>query len=247
MTGLEYVDPMRRYCERRYGGSKRLELERAAVDPSDGWLTLEVPVLVEELDIAPRDVHERPDELIAQARAGFRAFVDEHDLGGPSEYAQLPVHLTGLSRLRDRDIKFRSVRDNLNTATILRSVEASEITAETRISSLTYRCPAGHETTLAQPLFREWRMSRCGADGCTAPVVAVDSRTVLRRVLAFSIDTDGVSVGCVAAGKPAADPGSRRGLSDATRLSVTGIPRAIPRNEGGFDPAMEVLHAEPVG
>lgn len=247
MTVSDYTETMHLYWERRYG-SRQPELERAAADPSAGWLTAELPILVEEMDVRPEYVREQPDAFLEQAREGFRSFVAERDLDSRAGYEQLPVHLTGMSQLRGVPCEFGSIRDDANTVTVLRNAAVSgEFAVETRVSSLTYRCPAGHEMTLSQPLFRRWTANRCGEAGCTRTVVPVDAATRARRVVEFTVDPGGTPLECAGVGKLAEDPAVRESLAGTRRLSVTGIPRLVARSDGTVTPAMELLHAEPVG
>lgn len=251
MTFLDYTESIHRYWGRRYEGSRRLELERAAANPVTGWLSVDVPVLVDDGGVTPEDLRKHPDEFLDQARAGFRSFVDERELDSPTSsrgvYDRLPIHLTGASQVRELASGFDNPVESTNELAVLRSVTVtSDVSVEPSVQSLTYRCPAGHETTLTQPLFRQWMTRQCGENGCAAPVVTDDSKTRVGRVLEFDIELGGTTIECVGAGRMAEDSAVRNGLISASDIFVTGIPRFIVQSDGTHRQGMEVLHAEPV-
>lgn len=250
MTAPDEVDGWRRYWDRLFESGRRGELEDAAGGAPGGWLTADVPVLVEEMEFDPDAIVEGPDGLLSAARTGFERFVRTGPLDGPDDetsFGHLTIHLAGLERALGRTVDFADPVAVANTLRVVRTARVADgLVVETEPAALTYRCPAGHETTIEQPLHRRFTVDTCGRPRCTNAVVPVDRRTRPRRVARFTVDgPDGDPLPCLATGKYAADTTARRAVGDADRLHLTGVPRLVVTPDGAVDVRFEVTHAEP--
>lgn len=264
----DYADDWRRYWETAAADGRRLQLENAAGDPVGRYLTADAPGLVDDdVGIDPVHLRDHPDAVLADARAGFSAFVAESDLvetgpgrsqdrarrdpagrDGPGDdvgYELLPVHVTALGRVEGLDCTYRDPVADANRLTTMRNVALTEApTRRDEAAVRTYRCPAGHETTVRQPLLRTWALTTCGDPDCANEVVLEDARTRARSVARFAVDAAGDRLPCVVTGRGATEESLAR-YADAARLHLTGIPRLVTDDSGGLDPTFEVLAVEP--
>jgi len=250
MTAPDYTADWREYWERRHDSGRRMELERAARDPVGRWVTADVRELDdEEVGIDPATLYDHPDEVLAAARDGFEAFVDAADLGVPEvpSYDLLPVHVVGVGGATGLD---RSLVDPVEDANAVTVIETGRVLSgprrEPRPAVVTYRCPAGHETTVEASPYRQWAIETCGRPECTNAVRPVDTATKVRRVAEFDVDLDGRELSCVLTGRYAAAGDVYDRIAGADRLSLTGIARLVVSGSTGIDPVYELLHAEPV-
>lgn len=249
MTVPDYTTNWRRYWETVADGSARGQIAAAATDPVGGWVTADAGILVnDDVDIDPEQLRNHPDAVLRDAREGFEAFVDAREFASETadDYELLAIHVTGLGRVPGVDFSFDDPVDVANTLTQLSNVRLREEPGrDVKVVSRTYRCPAGHETTLHQSLHRDWTIETCGETGCSNEVTLLDSRTRLRRVVEFTVERGDSGLPCVATGRYA-DPAATDRLADATRLLLTGIPRFVTRSDGTVELIYEVLHAEPM-
>lgn len=252
MAPPNYTDNWQRYWARSYESGRRAQLAYAAAAPLDGWLTADVPTLVEdEVGIDPEHLREFPDTLLEHGREGFRKFALARDaVDGTDDreaYGLVPIHLAGASQVRGLDFEFDNPVTETNTVRVFRNASVSdEPTRQLRPSVVTFRCPLGHETRLRQPLFRRWTVDTCGEPDCSNEVTLVDSRTRVRRTARFSVTHDGTTYPCVATGRYAGDTADAADLTGSARLELTGIPRLLVDPDGDVRQTIEVLHAEPV-
>jgi hypothetical protein len=236
------------YWESVLEGGRRLQVERAAADPVGRWLVAEAPVLVgDEFDIDPAALRDRPDEAIEAARDGFEALLTDGNLSRHDDdrygYELLPIHLTAVGRIGP-DFSFADPVGNANTLTTIdRATVVDGPTRQYEPAVLTWRCPRGHETSLRQPLLRNWSVETCPQDGCSADVVPDDARTRVRRVARFTVETGAGALPCVATGRYAADVEYDR-LANARSLHLTGLSRLLADGAGSIEPTYEVLAAE---
>lgn len=243
------ADPWQRYWAQVHESGWRLQVERAAADPIGGWLVADATALVEEdVGIEPRTLHEEPDHLLAAAREGFDAYVDEADLSGPADrswYEVLPVHVTTVGRIDAVDFSMEDPLADANTLTTIDSAGVvEEPTVRQEAVAVTYRCPVGHEQSILQPLLRSWTVDTCLEAGCANDVVPDDAETRARPVVRFAVETLAGRLPCVATGQyGSADRFDQ--LASARALHLTGISRLLIDDEGEVAPTYEVLAAEP--
>jgi hypothetical protein len=247
-TNATDPDVWREYWASVADSGRRRQVDLAAADPLGKWLVAEAPVLVDEYDIDPGELHADPDAAFAAAREGFEALVAARDLPGHDDdrygYESLPVHLTAVGRVDSGEF---ALRDPVADANALVTLDGTNVVGEpTRrheAAVLTYRCPRGHETTVRQPLLRTWTVETCGEADCRQDAVPDDARTRPRWVARFSIDGPGGALPCVATGRYAADEFDR--LAGATRVHLTGVVRLLVDANGELEPTCEVVAAEP--
>lgn len=227
------------YDERRQAG----RIETCANSPLKGWLTLDVGRALESaIGLTMADVRQRPDDVLSAAREGFEQFVaDEPECPSPADsgYASLAVHLIGLPASGRVD----SLDDPVGAAGRLRSIPRVSIESPTvhhQALQTTYRCPAGHETTLDQPLYRYRSIDRCGAEECHNDVFVDDGRTRSRPVVEFSTQHRDSPLRCLGVGRLAAE--LDRVTADPVRL--VGIPRRETRDDGSVEAVFEVVTVE---
>lgn len=250
MTDTNDTDRWKRYWDEQYDTGARLQLETAARDPLGHWLVADLRTLAEsDVDVDLDDVRRRPDHHVARAREGFKQFVEDAEIDDAADdgYEFLPVHLAGAASAgRGRDRR-ATLDDPTAAANVLTSATNLPVTdrpkLRTRTVELTYRCPAGHETSLRQPLYRERRLDRCGESDCTNDVFVDDRRTRVRRTVEFTVDHDSGPLRCVATGRYANDGADR--IAGAKRLHLTGVLRLVAADDGDVEPIYEVLHAGP--
>jgi len=249
MTEIDYEDHWYRYWESTYE-STPLRIERAARDPLGQWIPVNLADLVgDDVDMDPAVVRDHPDEVFDGARAAFGAFVEDEDLdrpvGGDVGYDHLPIHLKGVANSTDPPFGLDSPYDDANTITHVTNARTTEAPRKrTKAALLTYRCPAGHETTLRQPLHRSFTLDTCGDPDCSNEVVLDDARTRARQVVDFTVEMGGGGLKCVATGMYADRTEDARRLIDADRLHLTGISRLVADSSGSVKPVYEVLDAE---
>ncbi|MDX1746662.1 MAG: hypothetical protein R3324_12045, partial [Halobacteriales archaeon] len=229
MSPPDYTDNWQRYWASSYDGGRRLQIQNAASDPRDGWLTADVPALVEEdVGIDPQHVRDFPDLLLEHGRDGFRDFVLDSGVADgtddPEGYDLLPIHLAGATRVRGIDFTFEDPVRAANSVRVFRNVEVTDApTRRVQPSVVTFRCPLGHETRLRQPLLRRWMVERCGELDCSNDVVPVDTDTRVRRVATFTVSCDGATYPCTAAGRYAGETTDATALAEATTLLLTAV------------------------
>ena len=224
------------------------QVDLAAADPLGRWLVAEAPVLVEEHDVDPRELHADPDAAFAAAREGFEALVAARDLPDHGDdrygYESLPVHLTALGRAGPGSFTLGDPFADANALTTLDGTKVvGEPTRRREAAVLTYRCPRGHETTVRQPLLRTWTVGSCGEGDCRQDVVPDDALTRPRAVARFTVDGPDGALPCVATGRYAVDEFDR--LAGADRVHLTGVVRLLADASGGLEPTFEVVAAEP--
>lgn len=225
----------------RQGGRMR----RAATDPAWTWLTLDVRrVLDANLGVDAESIVSQPDAVRRAARDGFEAFLtDAPDLADPTpDIEALPLNFDGLGSVaRSRDLTLGApVASAGALAAITTSDALDDLSVAPRATRLTVRCPAGHETTVSQPLVRHRSLDFCGDEECTNEAFVVDEETCPRPTLSFAIEHGGASVRCVAVGRCAHDPDRLR--SERVRLWV--VPRRHTSAEGTVSAVLEVVAAE---
>jgi len=227
---------------------RRRQVDLAAADPLGRWLVAEVPVLVEEHDVDPRELHADPDAAFAAARGGFESLVAARDLPGHDDdrygYESLPVHLTALGRVDSGSFTLGDPVADANALTTLDGTKVvGEPTRRREAAVLTYRCPRGHETTVRHPLLRTWTVETCGESDCRQDVVPDDARTRPRTVARFTVDGPDGALPCVATGRYAVDEFDR--LASAGRIHLTGVVRLLAGPDAELEPTFEVVAAEP--
>lgn len=195
-------------------------------------------------------VRDRPDAVFEAARDAFASFVEDRDLDRPATddygYEVLPVHLEGVRRSTDPPFDLQDPVDDANTVAHVTNARVTEPPRpRTRAAVLTYRCPAGHETTLRQSVHRSWTIDTCGDPDCSNEVTLDDTRTRRRRVATFTVKTPTGKLKCVATGKYAGRTDDARLLGEADALHLTGVPRLIANDDGVVKPVFEVLEADP--
>jgi len=228
---------------------RRRQVDLAAADPLGRWLVAEAPVLVEDHDIDPQDLHVDPDAAFAAAREGFEALVADRDLPDHGDdrygYESLPVHLTAVGRVDSGTFALRDPVADANTlVTLDGATVVGDASRRQEAAVLTYRCPRGHETPVCQPLLRTWSVETCGEADCDRDVVPDDARTRPRTVARFTVDGPDGALPCVAVGRYAVDEFDR--LAAADRIHLTGVVRLLVDANGELEPTCEVVAAEPV-
>lgn len=244
-------DLWRRYWANLHDGSRRLQIEHAAGAPLSRWLVADAATLVEdeEYGLDPAHLERQPDTVLAAARDGFAAFVEEGDLDPVPDdrygYEVVPIHLTTVRRLgRIEPDTVDPVEDGNRLVLLSNATVVEEPQRSVRAAVVTYRCPRGHETPIRQPLLRHCRIETCGESDCEMPVVPDDSRTKAQRVCRFTVETDTARPPCVATGQYAGATEAFERLDGTRTLELTGILRPVTDDEGAIDPVLEVLHAE---
>ncbi len=245
-TTESVTETCRAYWEERAESGSQFELERAARQPYTHWLVADARDLVDE-GIEPGQFRTDPDWFFDALRNGFEGFVEEAEIDGthPAGFDQLVIHLIGVSSV-DR-LKQFGLDDPLTDANTLTTVQTAPITEpparSVQPASLTYRCPAGHETTVRSPLYADRLLSRCGEPACTNAVFLDDHETRVRSMLRFSVTVDGTELPCVVGGRYAGEGADHAFNSD--RVYLTGIPRIRVDSTGAVEPIYEVTQVGP--
>ncbi|GAB3023348.1 hypothetical protein [Natronobiforma cellulositropha] len=253
MTPVDDTDSWIEYWEAKHDSGARMEVETAARNPRGHWLVVDVPVVLdEEFDISRETLHRHPDAALEQARTGFERFVENAEIerAASDGFDDLAIHLVGAAQVnRDRALTLEDFPSGANTLSILPSAAVtSEPTRRLQAASVTYRCPAGHETAITRPPYRIGAnaptLERCGNPDCSNEVYVDDTQTVTRWLRTFDVEYGGVDLPCVATGRYATtDPGR---MASASRLELTGVLRLLADDDGGVEPVYEVLYASPL-
>lgn len=253
MSIFDSVNVWQRYWADLHDGSRRLQLEHAARAPLGHWLVADAATLVEddEYGLDPTALEAEPDAVLAAARDGFAAFVEESGLERLSDsrygYDVVPIHLTTVLRLASIDPGGVDPVADVNTLALLpRASVVERPTVSVRAVVVTYQCPRDHETSVRQPLLGHWAVETCGEAGCDLPVVPDHTRTRTRRVCRFTVEADDARFQCVATGRYAEPTGEAERLAGAGVLALTGVLRPVIGDEEAVEPTLEVLHAETV-
>jgi len=224
------------------------QLDAAARDPFGRWLVADIGVLTDEdVDIDLGTIRQQPDQLVADAREAFETLVTTEEIEGASSdgYDQLPIHLVGLPP-QVRDESFRLI-DPVADPNVLTSIPSAGIegtpTVVPQAAVAVYTCPAGHETTVRQPVYTDEPLSTCGEPQCTNEVHADATGTRVRKTVRFEVLVDGFLLPCVAAGMYA---DSRAELiTEGDRVRMLGIVRPCVTPTLAVEPRFEVLSVGP--
>lgn len=240
----DVIDRWQAYWERQSDTGARLQLERAARQPDSHWLIADCGVLVDdEIGLDIDDIQASPDETFEAARTGFARFVADSEIDrDPGDgYDHLPIHLVGLPTV-DGSVQLDSPFTDANTLTTIPKVTTTTWEQAYRPISITYRCPADHETTVDQPSYRSSTLTHCGEPDCTNEVDIEDRRTRVRRFVEFEVEYRDRPLRCVGTGRTAQ---SEARFRTADRVHLTGIPRLSTATKGRIEPVYELVHVGP--
>jgi len=238
-----------RYWEQQYEDEAgQQQLAAAARDPVGGWLVADTGVLTDdEVDIDLGTIRHQPDELLVDARRAFETLVTTEEIEGasPTGYDQLPIHLVGLPP-QVRDESFR-LTDTAAETNILTSIPSATIegtpTVDSQAAVVTYRCPAGHETTVLQPVYQAEPLSTCGEPQCTNEVHVETTETRVRKTVQFDVLIDGHLLSCVTTGMYADTRADL--ILEGDQVRMVGIVRPCLTPTLAVDPRFEVLSVGP--
>lgn len=238
-----------RYWRQQYeDDAGKQQLTTAARDPFGSWLVADIGVLTDdEVDIDLGTIRREPDRLLADARKAFEILVTTEAIEAASTdgYDQLPIHLVGLSpQVRDESFRLTDPTSEANTLT---SIPAARIegtpTVSPQAAVVSYRCPAGHETVVSQPVHTSKPLSSCGDPQCTNDVHVETTETRIRKTIQFDVLLDGLLLPCVATGIYA-DTRAELILA-GDRLTMVGIVRPCVTSTLAVEPRFELLSGGP--
>lgn len=238
-----------RYWSQQYEDrAGQQQLEAAARDPLESWLVADIGVLTDdEIDIDLGTIRHEPDGLLADAREAFEILVTTEEIEEASTdgYDQLPIHLVGLPP-QVRDESFR-LTDPTVESNILTSIPSAKIEGTPAVSTqaavVTYRCPAGHETIVPQPVCNSNPLSTCGEPQCTNEIHVDATETRVRKTVQFDVLVDGMLLSCVATGMYA---DARADLIlNGDQLTMIGIVRPCVTPTLAVEPRFELLSVGP--
>lgn len=252
----DYTDDWKKYWSAKFESREKRRLKSAAETPEQEFLTADVRELNPEgdeydyeIDLEMLRLH--PDSILNDAKKGFAAFVDEADIDDAEErnYDILPIHIVGLGNHRFNSRSFNPysfdglLRTNNNITHFKAAIqEVSE--REYKATSIGFRCPSGHTTRLVQPAYTTYNIQTCSDQDCTNTVFPISRKTTARDIVRFQVEYDGECLKCVATGQHTRDR-QYNNLSDAEgKISLTGIVRKIPAEDGTITPVYEVLYLD---
>lgn len=247
MTPPDYTEHFETYWSERFESASRLELETAARNPLANWLLADIGVITDEdIGVEVGDLHRHPDDLIADAQEGFERFVADAadiDVESVEDLDYLPIHFVGASpEQKNRVLALDDPIADRGTLTTVENVALeSDPVVRQRAASITYRCPADHETTVSQQLYDVRTLETCGNPDCGNEVHFDDRATRVRPVAEFDVEVEGESIRCVGTGLVVAKCVER--IRNATRVHLVGICRGQTHDDGTVEPVFEVLHA----
>jgi hypothetical protein len=224
------------------------QLGAAARDPYGHWLVADIGVLTDdEIGIDLGMIRRQPDGLLAAAREAFEIFVTTDEIDGTSAdgFDALPIHLVGLPP-QVRDDSFR-LTDPTSETNILSSIPSASIegtaTVVPQAAVVTYRCPAGHETTVSQPVYTTQPLSTCGEPQCTNEVHADATETRIRKTVQFDVLLDGQLLACVGTGIYADTRAEL--ILNGDRVRMLGVVRPCVSPTLTVEPRFELLSVGP--
>lgn len=238
-----------RYWQQQYAGEAgQQRLETAACDPVGSWLVADIGALTDdEVDIDLGTIRREPDRLLADARKAFEQVVTTEEIKGasPEGYDGLPIHLVGLPpRVRDGSYRLTDPTTELNT---LVSVPSATIDGNPTVvpmaAVVTYRCPAGHSTTVRQPVYKPMPLSTCGDPQCSNEVHVDATETRVRKTMQFDVLLDGLLLPCVATGMYADTRAEL--LLTGDRVTMLGVVRPCVTPTLAVEPRFELLSVGP--
>ena len=246
----DYIDDWKNYWAMRYEKRSSRELEQVANYPLSNSLMIDIREIHPETDefdcnIEMDDLKIHPDQILTYALDGFKKFLDEFELGhAPLAYIDtIPIHLTGLSKLRTDRFNpayqggIRSMVDQLSSFTAF--LESSSV-LRNKPNTINYQCNNEHETLLIQPIYTRRLIDNCGVQDCSNSVFPISPGTTQRDILKFKLRHEDEIFEGVATGRHV----DRYGRLDESegRIRVTGIPRNVISGNSDVNLIIECLY-----
>ncbi len=249
----DYTSDWKNYWSAKYASSGYRSLKSAAEEPIYNSLTLRVgelnPASGEyDFNIETEHLRRFPDQVLRDARKGFADFVDEEgiDTAKGRDYDLLFLHVCSS---RSRSIghpgfeinTFDTLVKKPNRLVSFHVPIGEDIVRERKARTIGYRCPEGHTSRIAQPIYTNETIEICGQNGCANSAIQVSQGTTTVPVVDFEVTFDDNTIECVTAGKYPKDRKYEELTKTDGHVYLTGILRNVKYRNDRVTPQFEVL------